>query len=173
MGNGDGTFESSDSYPAGAYPTSVAVSDVNADNRPDLVVANDAGVSILLCNEDGSFAQPVDFPAGFNSLAVETGDFNGDGQPDVAVANYNLEGTVTVLVNECEPTDVTLTIARINETVTISWPFPSTGFILESTMDLNPPDWKTAPEEPTNNNGRWTVDAANDQLSRYFRLRKP
>jgi uncharacterized protein (DUF2141 family) len=42
LGNGDGTFQEAVSYPSGGYyASSVAVADVNADGKPDLVVASE------------------------------------------------------------------------------------------------------------------------------------
>jgi hypothetical protein len=41
LGNGDGTFPAPQSYPAGSSPRFVAVADLNADSKLDLVVAND------------------------------------------------------------------------------------------------------------------------------------
>jgi FG-GAP-like repeat len=42
LGNGNGTFQSAEAYGSGGFgeATSVAVADVNADGKPDLVVAN-------------------------------------------------------------------------------------------------------------------------------------
>jgi hypothetical protein len=48
LGQGDGTFQPAQSFPAGSYPQSVAVGDFNGDGFPDLAVANYAWVSILL-----------------------------------------------------------------------------------------------------------------------------
>src|SRR5258708_39610324 len=46
LGNGDGTFRSAVTYYSGAQiADSVAVADVNADGRPDIVVANCGGFS--------------------------------------------------------------------------------------------------------------------------------
>jgi len=62
---------------------------------------------------------------------------------------------------------------RNTDTVTVSWPFPSSGFVLQFTTSLNPANWQTAPEAPINNNGRWEVTVPSAQGQRYFRLRKP
>ncbi len=40
LGNGDGTFQTRVNYIVFAKPESVAVGDLNGDDKPDLVVAN-------------------------------------------------------------------------------------------------------------------------------------
>jgi FG-GAP-like repeat len=172
LGNGDGTFQPAVSYSAGSYLVSLSLSDVTGDSKPDLAAVGENGVSVLMGQEKGAFSTAVDFHSGPNSISVETADFNNDGQPDLAVANYNPDGTVSVLLNACVTAGVSLAIVRNNNTVTISWPFPSAGFDLESTMSLNPTDWQIAAEVPTNDNARWTVIVAHDQAKRYFRLHK-
>ncbi len=50
VGNGNGSFQFAQVFPAGSYPRSVAVADVNGDGRLDVVTANsDVGeVAVLL-----------------------------------------------------------------------------------------------------------------------------
>ena len=62
LGNGDGTFQSQQTFVVGSEPTSVAVADLNGDGRPDLVTPTTAPiptagntVSVLLGNGDGTF----------------------------------------------------------------------------------------------------------------------
>ncbi len=85
----------------GDGPASVAIGDLNADGRPDLVTA-DAGsnvVSVLLA------AGPTDAPTWTRSTAttgrvpvsVAIGDLNADGRPDLATADFG-SGTVSVLL---------------------------------------------------------------------------
>ncbi|MCI0350383.1 MAG: VCBS repeat-containing protein, partial [Acidobacteriales bacterium] len=145
----------------------------NGDGQPDFGVIDDNGVTILLRMGDGTFQLAGSFAAGPSPFSLTTGDFNGDGVPDLAVANYTTNGAVSVLLNSCTTSSVDLTMVRSSSTATISWPFPSTGFILESTVSLSPPNWQVAPEVPAPDNGRWRVSVSLDQMQRYFRLRKP
>jgi hypothetical protein len=113
LGNGDGTFQPAVTYGSGGYlDVSVAVADVNGDNKPDLLVADncadntcggDGLVGVLLGNGDGSF-QPVMTLSSGGKIAewVAVADVNGDGKPDLLVANgcnsNCSEGTVGILV---------------------------------------------------------------------------
>ena len=97
LGNGDGTFQTPVIYSSGGlYTFSLAVADVNADGKPDLLIANmcadgtcsNGSVGVLLGNGDGTFQTPVTYSSGglyMFSLAVA--DVNGDGKPDLLVAN--------------------------------------------------------------------------------------
>jgi hypothetical protein len=102
LGNGDGTFQMAAVYNSGGYYTaSVAVADLNGDEKPDLVVGNgsdfwpdfeNGAVGILLGNGDGTFQPTVQqIFAGFGSSAAVT-DLNGDGKPDLVAASYNCSG---------------------------------------------------------------------------------
>jgi FG-GAP-like repeat len=84
---------------AGNSPVSVATGDFNADDDPDLAVANrfSSTVSVLLGGAAGGFTGPTSFPTGFFSTSVAVGHFNADQDPDLAVANAG-DGTVSVLL---------------------------------------------------------------------------
>ena len=85
----------------GSYPASVALADVNADGKLDLLVANqrDNNVMVLLGDGRGTFAPASGspFPAGNNPNDIAVGDINGDGQVDLAFANHDTK-YVTVLL---------------------------------------------------------------------------
>jgi uncharacterized membrane protein len=99
LGNGDGTFQRAVAYGAGGVAAySAAVSDVNRDGKPDLLVAvlspnsggNPAhsGVGVLLGNGDGTFQAAVVYDSGgYDPQSVAVADVNGDGKPDLLVAN--------------------------------------------------------------------------------------
>jgi hypothetical protein len=105
LGNGDGTFQTAVTYPAGGYGQGMAViADVNGDGKPDIVVSNESAVlwngnslspgnvGVLLGNGDGTFQSVVNYESGgyyAGSLAVA--DMSGDSKPDLIVSN--LSGT--------------------------------------------------------------------------------
>ncbi len=101
LGNGDGTFQPALIFASGGYwPSYLAVTDVNGDGIPDIVVSNscagltysaceaDGSVSILLGNGDGTFQPAVSYDSGDQGAgAVALADLNGDGIPDIVVTN--------------------------------------------------------------------------------------
>jgi hypothetical protein len=89
LGNGDGTFQSTQIYQIDVGPSDIKTADLNGDSSPDLVVplqGNDQ-VAILLGNGDGTFSMPALFEAGEGPYAVALGDLNEDGKVDVVVSN--------------------------------------------------------------------------------------
>ncbi len=101
LGNGDGTFQPSTAYGSGGEGAeSIAVADVNDDGKPDLVVANQQGLSpcfgcavgVLLGNGDGTFQPAVSYSSGGYSLAV--GDVNGDDKPDLVLGSFSVVGVL-------------------------------------------------------------------------------
>lgn len=98
LGKGDGSFSAGQSYATVQQPDEIAVSDLDGDGHPDLIVGvagggiyspdyTLAGVAhILLGRGDGTFASPRLFPAPGSASqfsAAVVADFNGDGKPDV------------------------------------------------------------------------------------------
>jgi len=119
LGNGDGTFQSAVSYNSAGYDTiSVAVADVNADGKPDIILADQCNnnncsngqVSVLLGNGDGTFQTAVGYGSGGqNAQVVAIADVNGDGKPDLEVTNWCVNsncanGSVSILLGNGDGT---------------------------------------------------------------------
>ena len=174
LGNGDGTFQAPAAYSPVGNPFSLAVGDFNGDGRLDLALAIGLSgtVSVLLGNGDGTFQTAANYTAGTYPVGVAVGDFNGDGKPDLAVVSY-ASTNVAVLLNTCVSPGPSLALSFSNATLILSWPLPSTGFVLESTPSLRPPNWQPAPESVVTNNSLLEVLVPVSPGSRYFRLHKP
>jgi hypothetical protein len=92
LGNGDGTFQSPQSYPVGSGAYGVALADFNQDGQLDIAVSTDGPgaspvVSVLLNLGGGTFGPALQVPApdADPPAGVVAADFNGDGRPDIAV----------------------------------------------------------------------------------------
>jgi hypothetical protein len=99
-GNGDGSFVgldcTVDPAPAGCFnvglsPAGVTLGDLNGDDNPDVVVANEDSdtASVLLNDGSGGFTAGSPLDTGLFSFpeASVIADFNGDGHKDIAVVN--------------------------------------------------------------------------------------
>ena len=113
LGNGDGSFQPSRSFPFNGYSTAgLAISDVNRDGKPDVLISYDCiqlwcgqkhYAGVLLGNGDGTL-KPIKLHVLFSrsaGLIVGT-DLNGDRKPDLAVlepSDHNLgNGLLTILL---------------------------------------------------------------------------
>jgi hypothetical protein len=83
-------------YSMGPYgASSVAVTDVNGDGKPDLLVATGDGVGVLLGKGDGTFQAALTYGSGGwgGARSVAVADVNRDGKPDLLVANACADNT--------------------------------------------------------------------------------
>lgn len=91
-GLGAGAFGPGALIGAGGSVVSLALADLNADSKPDVIVASSSGsIAIHYGNGLGGFLAPIITSYGFQpqahaSLAVR--EINGDGIPDLAITNY-------------------------------------------------------------------------------------
>ena len=102
----------------------VAISDINGDGHPDLVISSHGKISLFQNAStigNVSFSAIADFP-GNSPFAEAVGDLNNDGYPDIAVGNFT-SNSVSIYKNQILLPSIlsfTPTIAGKDSTVTIS-----------------------------------------------------
>ena len=109
LGVGDGTFLAEQRFPIGfgsfsniRPPLAIAVADLNADLKPDIVTINQrlsdtdfsASISVLLGNGNGTFNSPILKNVLVGSdlgdlISVAVADIDGDGIPDVVAGGQS------------------------------------------------------------------------------------
>jgi hypothetical protein len=98
LGNGDGTFQTQVSYPAGPSPQEVIAGPLPSPGTVNLLTVNGEApgvsrntITLLTGNGDGTFGLGPSYPLPFYADAVAMGDFNNDGLEDLAVEGYDPE----------------------------------------------------------------------------------
>ncbi len=100
------SFAAKVDFATGTNPYSLAIGDLDGDNKPDLAVSNQGANSISLLRNtatigsisSGSFATKVDFATGTSPYFLALGDLDGDGKSDIAVANQG-SNSISVFQN--------------------------------------------------------------------------
>jgi len=148
LGNGDGTFQGEATYASGgSLAASVVVADVNADAKPDLLVAHcnwgvsycnaNGSVGVLLGNGDGTFQPAVTYSSGgINATSAAVADVNSDGRPDLLVVNAD-SGTVGVLLGNGDGSfQAAVTYDADGEPFLYQFPYPSRPHVVR-VADVN------------------------------------
>jgi hypothetical protein len=109
---GNGTFLPQVPYRTGAasYPPSLTVADVNNDNKPDIIIANqnENTIGILLNPGNGTFTSQTLIPLEYGTAPTSPSvfDINVDNKPDIVFANYG-GNSVSILFNSGDGTFLT------------------------------------------------------------------
>jgi hypothetical protein len=104
LGYGNGTFTIPTMYFTGknSLPLSVAIADLDNDNKLDIAVANYGtdNVDVLLGDGNGYFSDQITFYSSSNSnpYSIAIGDFNADNRSDIAVVNHDFN-YVDIILN--------------------------------------------------------------------------
>jgi len=109
-----GSFVEKATFSIGDKPFDAAISDIDGDGKPDLIVANytDNTVSVLRNKSSYGyipsewFDTKVDFTTASAPCSIAVGDINGDGKPDLAITDYNSK-FVSIYRNRSVPGTVT------------------------------------------------------------------
>jgi uncharacterized repeat protein (TIGR01451 family) len=99
-GNGDGTFDAPVAIGAKNGPKSIALADVNGDNKRDLIAADVFGkdVSVAFGNGDGTFAaNATEYGSTGSQYGLAVGNVDADNHPDIVVTGGT---TAKVLIND-------------------------------------------------------------------------
>jgi hypothetical protein len=101
LGNGNGTFQTPSSFPAGSGASFVAAADLNGDGRSDVVIAYgtisattaaQTNVTVATATANG-FSAGATVPTGPNTLQVALVDVNGDNNLDLIAVNHGVGKT--------------------------------------------------------------------------------
>jgi hypothetical protein len=87
-----------ETIPIAGSPGAIAIADLDADGRLDVVVVAAGTVSVLVNAGDGALAPPVDYSITAGSTSIAIGDVDGDGRPDIVVGGDG-GGSVGLLLN--------------------------------------------------------------------------
>lgn len=102
LGSQDGTLGAPPAYEGGEEPVAVALSDLNADGVPDLVVGNNGSsstpgdVTVRIGLGDGTFGAPESFGQGLAPASMAAADLDGDGALDLALVNREVEYSFSI-----------------------------------------------------------------------------
>ena len=121
----------------------------------------------------------LDSSATVSNLDLSNGALSGSGTVTVSGTlsggNYTLEGGFWPGIVLPSSTGVapTLSIQLSDNNVVVSWPSPSTGFVLQQTASLGTPAWNNVVQTPGDNGAIKGVTLTLSPGGTFYRLMKP
>jgi hypothetical protein len=171
---GKGQFGYYATLSVGASPYSVVAADINRDGLPDLISANtdDNSLTVMTNSAGGEFGFNDTLAVGNGPNAVITADLDVDGVPDLVSVNYSEDSLSVLLGSKLAIPSLAISLTGPG-TVVVSWPSPSTGFVLQQNSDLTTTNWSdyggTINDDGTNRSV--TISSATN--NRFFKLNHP
>ena len=99
------------------------------------------------------------------------------GQPDagrMSGGNFSVDGGFWGIIAAVQtPGAPLLSITRSNSNVIVSWPAPSTGFVLQENPVISTINWTDVGTSPTTNGPNLQVLVPSPLGNRFYRLKKP
>jgi len=94
-------------FNTGGNCSGIAISDIDGDGKPDLVMANTGGSALSVLRNistsgsitSASFAPKVDFPVAGSAYQIAAGDIDGDGKPDIVCSVNQPNSKISIFRN--------------------------------------------------------------------------
>jgi hypothetical protein len=121
-----------------------------------------------------TFTNPASAASGFGSSVAAVGTDRvliSAGSDDTGATNAGAVYLFNALAQTPDRPTLTLTLTTTN-TVLISWPYPSTGFVLEENTNLGTTNWTTVTNTVTNDGAFNFVVLAINPSNNFYRLKK-
>jgi hypothetical protein len=140
-----------------------------------------AGFGLLASGQAQTTIDWLSFDAGWGAQNSAAYIINSTvGQPDVGAsvttsANYRIVPGFWALENLGPASSLPdLSIVLNGPRITLSWPSPSTDFVLQQTdsLDALPASWSNTPGSITDNGVLKTITLPHDVAKRFYRLRR-
>ncbi len=97
LNNDNGSFEQADAGLSGISNGSVALGDLNGNNRIDIVTAGQGESTVYLNEEEANFSEAEADLTGVSNGSVALGDLNGNNRIDIAITG---NGETAIYMNE-------------------------------------------------------------------------
>ncbi len=151
------TFATTDQSPAAVTPLTL-----------NAYLATDSATNLVGSSVASAVYARARFPMGTNSYSPSSKTFN------YVELRFPATAKVTYFIDDVVVTAVpALAIQRGTNSVVLSWPVPSTGFVLQENVSVNPAAWVTVKHTPENEDGRYQVTVAPATGTGFYRLVRP